>query len=246
MPEKVDITMTAVLRSRVLKQTLESFCKNVFYGDRSRYRLIVNIDPVGDNEKPKGVIKTCRKYFDNVVFNVAKEPSFSKAVIWTWKQVEADFVFHLEDDWIIYRKIDIDNMIRILKERSGLACLRLYKEKLPKGKKPRIFGCRYKYNKEGFFVADDRKKQFGLNPVLIRGEFIQQALPLMTDHRNPEKQFRFGNTVMKDFVMAWQYAIYGNPGDARLVYGKNGLHWRRKSKYKKPRDGKPFLNWVPR
>lgn len=244
--ERIDITMTAVLRSKVLRQTLESFCKNVFYGDRDRFRLIVNIDLVGDKEHYKGVVKTCKKYFNNVVFNVSKKPSFAKAVIWTWSKVEADWVFHLEDDWIIYRKIDIDNMIRILKERSGLACLRLYKEKLPKGKKPMIFGCRYKYNKEGFYVASNSQKQFGLNPVLIRGKFIQEALPMMVETRNPEKQFRYGNTVMRDFVMAWQYAIYGKPGDARLVYGKNGLHWRKKSRYKKPRDGKPFLNWAPR
>lgn len=245
MVDKIDITMTAVLRSKVLRQTLESFCKNVFYNNRDRYRLIVNIDLVGDNEKPKSIIKTCRRYFDNVVFNISKTPSFPKAAMWVWSQVEADWIFHLEDDWIITRKIDIDNMIKILKERSGLACLRLYKEKIPNKKKVKIFNSRYIYNKEGFYVADDRKRQFGLNPVLIRSKYIKQALPLMVETKNPEKQFRYGNTAMRDFVMKWQYAIYGRPGDKRLI-NDNGLFWRRRSKFKKPDGGKLFLKWESR
>ena len=43
-----------------------------------------------------------------------------------------------------------------------------------------------------------------------------------------------------------KYAIYGKPGDKTLVWGKNGLHWRKNSKFMKPRDGSQFLTWKER
>lgn len=244
--EKIDITMTAVLRPEIIKGTLESFCQNLFVGDRDRYRLIINVDPVGEKVKPEKIVKTCRPYFDNIVYNISSEPSFPKAVIWTWKQVEANYVFHLEDDWQINKFIDINHMISILEKRKDIACLRLYKEKMPNNKTPVIFGSRYQYFDDGFFVAQDRKKQFGLNPVLIKGSFVKEAVPLMVDYKNPEKQFRYGNELMRDFVMKWKYAIYGKPGDPIMVWGKRGLYWRKKSNWKKPRDGGQFLTWVSR
>ena len=69
---------------------------------------------------------------------------------------------------------------------------------------------------------------------------------MMVDTRNPEKQFRYGNSAMRDFIMEWKYAIYGKPGDDRCVFGKNGLYWRKKSQFKKPRNGEPFLQWMKR
>lgn len=246
MEERIDITMTAVLRSSILEKTLKSFLKNVFYKDIERYRLIINIDPVGDKEKFKHIIRICESYFDDVLYNMPKKPSFPKAVIWTWSQVKANWVFHLEDDWIIYRKIDIDRMINILKERPTIACLRLCKLPISKSKRPRLFNnCRYNYNKrDGFLLSSDSKKQFGLNPVLIRGNFVKSAVPQMVDYKNPEKQFRYGNELMRDFVMKWEYAIYGKPGDPPLV-ADHGLEWRIKHGFIKPRD-KQFLVWKRR
>jgi len=239
--QKIDITMTAVKRSSLLEKTLLSFCENVFYGKQDRYRLIINIDPVGEKEKPKKIVSICKSFFDNVVYNIAPQPSFPKAVMWVWSQTTAPWIFHLEDDWIIHREIDINNMIRILNERPGLACLRLYKRNIPNKKRPRLFDCPYRYNKDGFFVAGNSGTQFGLNPVLIRKKFIQQALPLMVDNKNPEKQFRYTNLKMKDFLYKWQYAIYGKPGDKILV-SDHGVRWRRKNMLAKPSGG--FTEWV--
>ena len=134
--ERVDITMTAVLRPSIVKQTLESFCTNVFWKEPERFRLIVNIDPIGEKKvRPKQIARICRSYIPNAIFNVPDEPNFAKAVIWTWSQVEADWVFHLEDDWLIYRKIELDNMINLLKKFKSLACLRLLNKRIPNKKK---------------------------------------------------------------------------------------------------------------
>jgi len=242
MKEKIDITMTATLRSSILKKTLSSFRENLFYDDINRYRLIINIDPVGETEKFKNIIRVCNLYFNDVIYNTPKKPSFPKAVIWTWSKVEANWVFHLEDDWIIHRRTDIDDMIDILLERPSIACLRLCKLYIPRSKRPKLFNCRYNPNKNrNFLVASDSKKQFGLNPVLIKGEFVKRAFPRMVDYKNPEKQFRYGNELMRDFVMKWEYAIYGKPGDSPLV-SDHGLEWRIEHKLIKPRN-KQFLVW---
>jgi len=245
MSLKIDITMTAVLRPTVIKSTLDSFTKNLFK-NKDEYRLIINIDPIGDKGvRPPEIVDLCYKYFDDVKYNIANEPSFPKAVIWTWKQIKTPFVFHLEDDWIIRRFVNINQLVRILRKNPHLACLRLYKHDIDNKSKPRLFNSPYVYKEKGhFFEAVSSKKQFGLNPVLIRKEFIDEALPLMVYTKNPEKQFRYNNEKMRNFVMRWKYAIYGDPGDKALVWGKNGLHWRNKSNYDKPRDGKQFLTWV--
>jgi len=136
---KVDITMTAVLRPKILKGTLDTIVKNVIDNPK-RFRLIINVDPVGENIEPKVIIKIANKYFDDVIYNIAKEPSFPKAVKWIWSQTTAPFVLHWEDDVNILRKININNMISILNKVDDLSSLRLYKGHAPKkGKSFRTF-----------------------------------------------------------------------------------------------------------
>ncbi len=243
--DNIDITMTAVLRPKVIRGTLKSFCKNLFKEDRERYRLIINIDPVGDECDPIHIIDICKQFFSKVKYNIPTEPSFPRAVIWTWSHVTAPWCFHLEDDWTIYRSTDINHMISILNKHKDLACLRLYKQKIPKRSKLILFNSKYQPYDEGYLVADDQRHQFGLNPTLIKGDFVREAFPQMVDTKNPEKQFRWGNEVMRDFIMKWKYGIYGRPGDEMLVYGKRGLKWRRDAHLSKP-VGKQFITWENR
>jgi len=240
----IDITMTAVIRPAVLESTLKSFCTNLLT-DRKIYRLIINIDPVGEKGRTKeDMLNVCNSFFDNVVYNYPDEPSFPKAAIWTWKQVKAPYFFHLEDDWLMNRPVEMKTLTKILHKNPHLACVRLYKHNIPNKKNPRLFNSPYTFNeKANYFQANDSKKQFGLNPVLIRKEYIDEALPLLVEHKNPEKQFRYNNTKMRDFVMRWKYAIYGQPGDKALV-SDNGYSWRNQMNFSKPTNGSQFLTWV--
>jgi len=240
--KKIDVTMTSVLRPGIVNVTLKSFCEK-FLTDRSRYRLIINIDPVGENVKPKEVVKVCENYFDEVIYNVPNEPSFPAAVIWTWRKARSEWIFHLEDDWLISRDTSINHMISILERHQDFACLRMPKHRIPNKRAIMMFRSRYRYNPEGFYVADDRKAQFGLNPVLIRGSFVKRAVPLMITTKNPEKQFRYGNILMREFIMKWNYAIYGTPGSPALAID-NGLTWRQTLGFNKPTPEEgPFLAW---
>jgi len=244
MSDNIDITMTATIRPKILKRTFTSFDKNMFYKDKDRFRLIINIDPIGDDGKTvKDILKVCKEFFhkSKIVVTTPKEASFPKAVLNVWNNVEADWIFHLEDDWTLNRKIDVDDMIGILKDYKDLACLRLYKFSTPKGKKPKFFRAKYVYNDRGFYTSVDKHRQFGLNPVLIRGKFFRQALPLMVDGKNPEKQFRYSNARMRPVLMKWSYAIYGRPGSKALV-SDIGRNWLKTKRFRKPRSGQ-FLHW---
>jgi len=238
---KVDITMTAVLRPKILDGTLKNIV-NYVVDDPDRFRLIINIDPVGENVKPKEILKVAEKYFNNVVCNIPKKPSFPKAVKWVWEHSDAPFVFHWEDDVNILRKINIKHMICILNKYEDLSSLRLYKAKIPKKQSFKTFSCYWKYYKEGFYIANDWQRQFGLNPILVKREFIDEAVTRMVDHVNPEKQFRNTQNYMVPLIKKWKYGLYGKPGEHRLIDGRKGQSWKNKMRLRKPNVSK-FLVW---
>lgn len=235
----IDITMTAVLRPSLLDETLTTITKNVV-DIPERFRLIINIDPVGENIHPQKVIDVAKKHFKNVVYNVPLKPSFPKAVKWIWSQATAPYIFHWEDDVFILRKIDILDMIKIHKIYPNVASLRLFKFNTPNKKIIYTFGSKWRYHEEGFYIADRWQEQFGLNPNLIKREFIQEAVSLMRDDINPEKQFRVHYEFMRPLLEKWRHGLYTKPGDKALVWGKKGEVWRKKYGLKKAIK---FLTW---
>jgi len=188
---KIDITITATIRPKILNKTLDSFTKNIFT-DKNRYRCIINIDPVGDKRSRKeDVITVAHKYFDDVVVNEPKKASFPSSVIWLWENTLSDYVFHLEDDWTVNRSIDIDDMIGILDRYSSICTVRLSKGTMGAG------GKILKPSKCKFASDDDRKKfklfpRISLNPTLFRGSFVRDAVKIMTPDINPESQLVYG------------------------------------------------------
>jgi len=238
---KVDITMTAVIRPKMLASTLRTIHKNVIKKQKG-FRLIINVDPIGEDIDPMKVVKTAKKFFDEVKYNIAKEPSFPKAVKWVWSQVEAPYAFHWEDDINILRPIDIDDMISIHEKYPKLSSLRLYKHSTPRVKVIHTFSCKWIYQPEGFYLAKDWKKQFGLNPILIKKAFIDGALKCMVDNINPEKQFRFSQNYMREHIKNWQYGLYTKQGDLRMIDGRKGQEWKNKLKLGKPK-GETFVKW---
>ena len=241
IPQKVDITMTAVIRPAMLARTLKTITRFVVRKQKG-FRLIINVDPIGEDIDQMKVVKTAKKFFDEVKYNIAKEPSFSKAVKWIWSQAEAPFIFHWEDDIMISREIDVVNMISILNKYPKLSSLRLYKANTPAKKSFSVFSCKWILKPEGFYIANDWKRQFGLNPILIKKAFIVEAVKRMKDDVNPEKQFRFSQPYMRDHIQNWEYGLYTKPGEKRIVDGRQGEQWKIKLGLKKPR-GTTFLKW---
>ena len=241
---KIDITMTAVLRPAILSETLVNIKKHVCKGEEDRYRLIINVDPIGEDVDPMKVIKTANKNFKNVLYNIAEKPSFPHAVKWVWSQVEASYVFHWEDDVNILHDIDVDDMISILNKYKDLSSLRLYKAVTPNKQSFPTFATTWKYYPEGFYIANDWKKQFGLNPILIKSAFVNEAVTRMVDHTNPEKQFRYSQKYMRPLIRKWKYGLYTKPGFPRMIDGRKGQKWKNQMGVDKPGGGKTFTEWV--
>jgi hypothetical protein len=239
--ERIDITMTGVLRPKILKGTLINIYEKVCKGDTSRFRLIINIDPIGEPVKAKSIIPLAEKWF-KVVWNVSSEPSFPKAVKWVWSQAEAPYIFHWEDDVDILRDIDVDDMIQILNKYNDLSSLRLSKHPIPTKEKIKMFECFWNYKSEGFYLASNWERQFGLNPILIKKEFIKEAVNLMREDINPEKQFRASQKYMKNLIKKWTYGLYAKPGDLRLIDGRKGQRWKDRMGFSKPKN-ETFLRW---
>lgn len=240
--DKIDIAMTAVLRPKILSETLIKINEHICKGDDDRYRLIINIDPIGEDVDPMKVVNTAKKNFKNVVYNISEKAWFPAAVKWVWSKVKAPYVFHWEDDVNILHDIDVDDMISILKKYKDLSTLRLYKAPTPKRNRFHTFACNWTYQPEGFYIANDWKKQFGLNPILIKSEFVHEAVTRMVDHTNPEKQFRYSQEYMRPLIKKWKYGLYTKPGAPRMIDGRKGQKWKNRMKVDKP-VGKTFVQW---
>jgi len=240
----IDITTTATVRPSILSQTLTSVVRHICKNEIARYRLVINIDNIGEKVGPKRVVKTARKHFKNVVYNISNEPSFTKAVKWVWANATAPYIFHIEDDWLINRDINVDDMIRILSSHKKLSSLRLSKFKIPKKDSVNIFGCYWLYQKDGFYLANNWKNQFGLNPILIKKQFIDEALPVMVDDINPEKQFRASRPHMSPIIKRWQYGMYEKPGSKPSVRDI-GRNWIKRTKFSKTKAA-TFITWRKR
>ncbi len=239
--KKIDIAMTGVLRPKLLHGTLKTIVDRVV--DRQdRFRLIINIDPVGQKVNPHMVVDVCKEHFKNVTYNIAEYPSFPRAVKWVWSQTTAPYIFHWEDDVEILRKIDVVHMMKLLDDHKKLAALRLFTKTTPRGKRMHVFQCHWDYQGDNLWIARDWRAQFGLNPNLIKRAFVHDAFPRMVENFNPEKQFRVSQKYMKPVIEKWRYGIYAGQGETRLVDGRKGQRWKDKLGIDKPK-GTTFLEW---
>ena len=249
---KIDITTTATIRPALLDKTLRTFTSRIFH-EKDRYRFIINIDPVGDKSRSnKDVLEVAKKYFDEVIYNCPDEPGFTKAVIWLWSHVDSDYVFHLEDDWVLSHNINIDNMIHILDRYSRICSVRLSKGQISAAKKVvKPIPCPYIYPEDvGKFQLFPR---LSLNPTLFKGEFVRQAANVMTLKLNPESQLvgRFAikkekkgmgdcnSKQIMELLSKWDHSVLMvNKG--RSVVKDTGTKWRLRHGIKRKYD---FMHW---
>jgi hypothetical protein len=235
----LDIVMTATLRSNILERTLFSFKENMFH--TRPCRLIINIDPVGD-DTVENVINVAKKYFD-VLVNVADTPNFSKAYKWVFEQSKTRFIFHLEDDWELLKPVDLDDMIDIMYKYPTLATLRLpYRISTHQSKNWSTF---FKIHPSGrFFICPPKEKisvGYCGHPALVRGSFIRKCLPYINTKHNPEKQFHIGGSYnILRTVNEYDYAVYQRQNESEYIKDI-GRHWLIKTKWRK-KGIKAFFN----
>jgi hypothetical protein len=195
--KRIDITTTSTIRPKLLERTLCSFRENLFFDDEIKYRLVINIDPIGEECEISEVEKIAKFFFPDHLINIPIAPSFARAVIWCWKNTVAPYIFHLEDDWELLVKTDLKRMIEILEnnKKNNLVSLRLSKDYV----KPKRLD-------EGGFAYWDK---ISLNPSLLTGEFARSIIRYMNPNLNPEKQLRIGSgQTRSDFISKLTFGVY--------------------------------------
>jgi len=237
----IDITITATQRADVLERTLASFKANLFRD--AGVRIIINIDPVGPDVKFKKTLCIAQKYFPVQYIRTPDMPSFPKAFIWTWRQTNSEFVFHLEDDWELMRPVDLDAMIRIMKNNPDLAVLRLpFKPSSSDSMKNWKYF--FPFNGEFFECPADLKRTVGFcgHPSLIRGEFVQNTARYLNENRNPEKQFHRGHLQIMEEIDRHRFGVFAEPNQGPAIRDI-GRKWMIKNNYKKAGSKAFFTQW---
>lgn len=208
----IDVTMTATLRPKILERTLESFFDNMLGGWENYLRIIINVDPVGSEENLYPQIHNlCLRFFKKVKINRSNVGSFPKAFNTVWSLSTAPIVFHLEEDWELQSKVNLREMLSIMRRFPDLAHLRLS----AMHSYPDHIKCwqRHFFMWNGFFY-ECKRDEIGMvgwcgHPSLNRLEFVKEALPRMNPHLNPEKQLK--GRVMGDLLERWRFGIYHHP-----------------------------------
>lgn len=214
----IDVVITATIRPELLDLTLFSFYKNFLHQFRET-RLIVNVDPLGSApHQASGVVAVCRRYSPQVVSRCPAQPSFASAVKWCWEQVESEAFLHLEDDWLLKRPIRLEHVAARLAEGGDVASIRFNLTRNPASSPP-VSGA------------------FSLNPSVIRRAFIEQALPIFSYEKDPEKQFRDSAPLAH-----WRYLYHGAPCESACVVD-TGKKWRRAHDFQKWEPGSPAVTW---
>ncbi|MHA1469533.1 MAG: hypothetical protein ACTSSP_03095 [Candidatus Asgardarchaeia archaeon] len=218
MKELIDITTTATLRPEILDDTYQSFWTNLFekYKDKYHYRLIINIDPIGDDRYDyKDVLNVAKKYFSDIIYNSPKTHQWPHAFKWVWKQTTSKYVFNLEDMWISMTEVDLEDLIYIIDEYPKIAWVHLHKYVLADGSPDPFFYHAYKSEKDKKLFIEVEKPT--ASPGLFRGEFVRKMSELMNDEISLELQLwgdhykvrdQKAPLINREYLNSWDYAIY--------------------------------------
>lgn len=223
----MDIIATCTLRNRVFLKTFDSFQKNLFR-DFKPHRLVANIDPVGEDNNPYLLLSTISEFFgNNLKIKLAEKPNFMEAFLWAWSNGETDYLFQIEDDWVLLRPFDFSGMLKIMDDNPNLAYLRF--SSWPTDTDwCKQWNKKYYWNGSFFECPIEIRGIAGFcgHPGILRKEFIHSLLPLLKPFGSPEKQInnRYDPRI-KEILRKWTYGVFAEPNSAAGVKDI-GRKWR--------------------
>jgi len=245
----IQITTTATLRPLILRKTLESFTKNLLFTDgftKDDYRLIINVDPVGDFNYSQGdVLETALEFFPNISASFPKEASFPVAFKWCWDQVQltSDLVFNLEEDWELMFPLSMKTMVDFMQDKK-LIHLRL--SMFPSTQLTCKNWNRFlNWNGQFFEVPNDIAGTIGWcgHPSLNQGWFVKQAIQYIDGIRNPEKQIKWRNKPLWDLTEGCTFGSF-QPRNSPPAIKDIGREWMMKNGWRKAGTNKEiFQTW---
>jgi hypothetical protein len=241
----IDITMTATCRPAVLQKTLDSFYVNMFKPIIDRCRIIINVDPVGENVPSYEVAQIAPIYFRRYIIGLPMKPSFPDAFAWCWNKASAPWVFNLEDDWELLVPVDIFAMIGMMQKFPQLASLRIPWFRSTENSM-KNWNLHFPWNGHFFECPYERRKAAGFagHPSLLRGQFVKNCAPLIKTNMNPEKQFHGDNELLVNEVLKWEYGVWGKPNQHRMLTDI-GAVWKKNNGFRKAGNKAFFTEWIP-
>jgi len=119
MKDHITFTTTAMVRPEILEQTYSNFqiCLDI---DMKDFNLRLNVDPLPKKKKVDQVITVAKKFFKHVDYNVSTNASFPGAVKWCWGDLNTKYIFHLEDDWELTRRIILSDLYQMLENAKHI------------------------------------------------------------------------------------------------------------------------------
>lgn len=185
----MDVIVTSTCRKSI-KRTIDSFLKNFHLSEG--FKFIVHVDVMF----PKN-IQWIKSFFSslgitNVHFNYDLK-GHSNAINYLIKKIDSMFYFHLEDDWIFLKEINLDPLVDLMKTNPAIDHIRFNKEKIqPKEWLYHLWSYPdrkvYLPNQEVNIDGIDLVKThvWAFNPSLARTSIIKQFKNLPLDE-NPEQ-----------------------------------------------------------
>ena len=240
--EKIfDIAIVATLRPELLERTIKSFVENLWGKDWLTYlgNVYVNVDKDGAEEKDAPILchtveRFLRKYFGDIVVINFKEAHFPTAWLWGIQQTTADYVFHLEEDWLLNYPHDFGEMLSMFYKYPSLKHLRFNYFK--SGDVSTKLWQKYfaHWNGNFFEIGDEAVVPVGWcgHPSLNDGKWLRALAKDINPAKNPEKQFHYHPDFVNKWVIGNQFGIF-QPRNADRAITDIGRQWMAEHGYRK-------------
>jgi hypothetical protein len=224
----IDLTIVAARRPALFARTLESFRDRLFRNFTFAH-VLINIDPVwGDEFDGSQCLRLIQDYFPSSQIFTPKTPNFCSAVKRVWINSKSDFIFHLEDDWLLTEPIGPTILECFSDPSIAQVSLLAQQKNWDRARRGDFHFTKRRHKLFGVIELPFRKKvaAFTTSPTFTRGNFARQWAALMNESLDPEKQTYMGiNPPLEKFVSAYRNYLY--PGKlAEITIIDTGREWR--------------------
>ncbi|HEY6225490.1 MAG TPA: hypothetical protein VI282_00050 [Verrucomicrobiae bacterium] len=237
----IEITIVAARRPTLLARTLESFHANLFRHFQIS-RALINIDPVWGSQKDSDdCAALIKNYFPNPAIFRPETAGFAAAVKRVWTNSKADFIFHIEDDWVLNEEITPAILGHFNDPSIAQVSLVSREKNWDRARRGDFHFVKRRSILFGAIKIPFRKKvpAFTTSPAFTRGDFARKWASLMDEKLDPEKQAYMGiNPLLEKFVRPFRNYLY--PGKVNeITIADTGREWRESQNIeKKIIDGK--------
>lgn len=222
----IDVCIISARRPQLLSATVYSF-DDLIFSNFNIHNVYVNIDPIfGSEEDHESIVSIIRGHFPAAIIFEPEAPGFGAAVKRLWSATTADYVFHLEDDWIALRRVGEEILHPFNDTRIQQVSFHTADQHWDIVEKGHIHAKRDYFRPFGIKLPFYRTvPKFTTSPSILRGGFARSAAALMNPAYDPEKQFYSSvNSGLEKLARPFQNFIFSPEGIP--VIRDIGREWR--------------------